>query len=260
MHKHPFTETPQRKIGILLTGGLAIFLFAALMHLYGNIPLSNAITDSTLSMVVLFMLGYIFWFIVDAIQIPQAEFILSIGVLVIWLSCCLVIQLANLPVNDNFFAQYLFLLPLRLGIATLLWLALILWYRTIKLNRWKEDKQLTEVVQAQNDETLDRIAVKSGSHIHVIPIKELIHVQACGDYVMLFTTNGEFLKEQTMKSLELHLPNNFVRIHRSFIVNIEYIGQVELYGKETYHVHLKNGTTLRASISGYKLLKEVLEL
>ena len=77
---------------------------------------------------------------------------------------------------------------------------------------------------------------------------------------MLFTGEGEFLKEQTMKSLEQNLPENFVRIHRSYIVNIEYIDRVELYAKETYHVHLKNGITIRASISGYKQLKEVLSM
>ena len=60
-----------------------------------------------------------------------------------------------------------------------------------------------------------------------------------------------------MKYFERHLPSdNFVRIHRSTIVNVTQISRVELFGKETYQVLLKNGTKLRVSLTGYRLLKE----
>lgn len=102
---------------------------------------------------------------------------------------------------------------------------------------------------------------KDGTRIHIIPIKEIFYLQACGDYVTLFTTSGQHVKEQTMKYFERSLPSpEFVRIHRSYIVNTEQILRVELFGKETYQVRLKDGTYLRASSAGYKLLKERLSL
>ena len=111
------------------------------------------------------------------------------------------------------------------------------------------------------EEILDRISVKDGTRIHIIPIKEIFYLQACGDYVTLFTTSGQHVKEQTMKYFERSLPSpEFVRIHRSYIVNTEQILGVELFGKETYRVRLKDGTYLRASSAGYKLLKERLSL
>lgn len=263
MHKHPFVENHYRRVTIGIIAVLAIILYAVLLWFYGPIPLTSAISDSSISIIILLILGFLFWFIVDIIRIPQAEFIVSLGVIGVWLVVCFAIQLIEYPVDELFIQRFLYLLPLRFSVATLLWFILLQWYRTVKLNRWKKDRLLSESIeniQAQINESLDRIAVKSGSRIHVIQVNNLIHVQACGDYVMLFTPDGEFLKEQTMKSLEQSLPQNFVRIHRSFIVNIEYIERVELYAKETYHVLLKNGTTLRASISGYKQLKEVLAI
>jgi len=110
-------------------------------------------------------------------------------------------------------------------------------------------------------EQIDRITVKDGSKIHLIKTDELIYIQACGDYVMLITPSGEYLKEQTMKYFETHLPSDtFVRVHRSTIVNVTQISRVELFGKETYQLLLKNGVKLRVSLSGYRLLKERLGL
>ena len=69
------------------------------------------------------------------------------------------------------------------------------------------------------EEILDRISVKDGARIHIIPIKEIFYLQACGDYVTLFTTSGQHVKEQTMKYFERSLPSpEFVRIHRSYIL------------------------------------------
>jgi DNA-binding LytR/AlgR family response regulator len=64
-----------------------------------------------------------------------------------------------------------------------------------------------------------------------------------------------------MKYWETHLPDDlFVRIHRSFIVNVEYISRIDLYEKEIYKVQLKNGNSLKASSAGYKLLKQKMKL
>ena len=115
-------------------------------------------------------------------------------------------------------------------------------------------------VLLEKRETVDRVSVKKGSDIHIVRVDELLHVQAEGDYVMLHTPEGRFLKEQTMRWFEEHLPGHFVRIHRSCIVNIDQIARVELFGKENYHVRLKNGTVLKASVGGYRTLKNRLGL
>ena len=107
------------------------------------------------------------------------------------------------------------------------------------------------------EESIDRITIKDGSRIHIIKVEDLLYIQACGDYATLVTPDGEYIKEQTMKYFETHLPaDNFVRIHRSSIVNVTQISRVEQYGKETYQVTLKSGVKLRVSLSGYRLLKE----
>ncbi|HLP05064.1 MAG TPA: LytTR family DNA-binding domain-containing protein [Paludibacter sp.] len=110
-------------------------------------------------------------------------------------------------------------------------------------------------------EILERIAVKSGSKIHVVLVPEIIYLQADGDYVQLFTTNGKFLKEQTMKYFEEHLPENqFVRVHRSVIVNVEMISRIELYEKQSQQLTLKNGQQIKTSPAGYKALRAALNL
>ena len=77
-------------------------------------------------------------------------------------------------------------------------------------------------------------------------------------------THRSLLKKilwKTMKYFETHLPeNSFIRIHRSCIVNSDQIIRVELFGKDSYQVRLKTGVCLRASLTGYRLLKERLSL
>ncbi len=123
-----------------------------------------------------------------------------------------------------------------------------------------EDFTAPEVEKAAplpQEESIDRITVKDGSRIHIIKVEDLLYIQACGDYATLVTSDGEYIKEQTMKNFETHLPaDNFVRIHRSSIVNVTQISRVEQYGKETYQVTLKSGVKLRVSLSRYRLLKE----
>ena len=114
---------------------------------------------------------------------------------------------------------------------------------------------LKQTIEKQKGE-VTRITVKDRQQIHIIDIQEIDHIEAFGDYVQLHTTKGIFLKELTMKLLEEQLPSTFfIRIHRSYIVNIHRISKIELYEKERYHVLLNNGKTLKASESGYKLLR-----
>jgi len=128
----------------------------------------------------------------------------------------------------------------------------------------KEDKpsgikKLTEHI-TENIEVLDRIVVKLGSKIKVIPIDTVLYIESQDDYVMVYTTEGKYLKQQTMKYFEKHLDTSiFCRIHRSFLVNINTIKQLELYEKNAYLAVLSNGAKLKVSDTGYKALRGLMK-
>lgn len=131
----------------------------------------------------------------------------------------------------------------------------------IPLEEQKEIIENNKLVVEQKNEIIERIAVKSGSKIHVVMVSEIVYVQSDGDYVHIFTLTGKYLKEQTMKYFEESLPvTQFVRVHRSFIVNVQAIARVELYDKQNQQLTLKNGHQIKASQAGYKLLRARLNL
>jgi len=106
---------------------------------------------------------------------------------------------------------------------------------------------------------LDRIVTRLGSKVTVIPVDRIWYIESADDYVMIYSELGNHLKEKTMKFLEEHLPaNNFVRIHRSAIINLTQIAAIEPYTKDTYMVTLKCGAKIRASAEGYKKLRALL--
>jgi two-component system LytT family response regulator len=131
-----------------------------------------------------------------------------------------------------------------------------------KINRQQpSSEQLPKALLNPPAESLTRVAVKDRQEIHVIPIQHIHYLEADGDYVKLHSSEGSFLKEKTMKYFEENLPRQqFVRIHRSYIVNVDQVAKIALYEKDKFHVHLKNNTILKASLSGYKALKEVVKL
>jgi two-component system, LytTR family, response regulator len=109
-------------------------------------------------------------------------------------------------------------------------------------------------------ETLQRIVVKTGNKINLIYPDSVIYLEAQDDYVMIYTENGKFLKQATIKYFEDHLDEQlFVRVHRSFIVNVSAIDRIELYGRESYILLLKSGQKLSVSKSGYARLKKMLK-
>ncbi len=112
----------------------------------------------------------------------------------------------------------------------------------------------------QAGEFLNRVAVKNGSKIKLVYIDNISFFEARDDYVMIHCTSGErHLKQKTMKYFERHLPpDRFVRVHRSFIVRVDAMEQIELYQKDTYIIKLKTGRTIPVSKSGYSRLREVL--
>lgn len=107
---------------------------------------------------------------------------------------------------------------------------------------------------------VNRIVVRKGNAISLIPVDQIRYVEAQDDYVMIFHSAGKALKQQTMKYYEDNLPTaDFVRIHRSYIVKVEEIKGIEPYGKDNHVAILHSGDKLPVSRSGYKHLKEELK-
>ena len=108
---------------------------------------------------------------------------------------------------------------------------------------------------------IDRIAVRDGDAIDVMPIARLEYVEAQDDYILLVGGDRKLRKLQTMSELEDLLPSDrFVRIHRSYLANIEKIERVETYAKESRIAIMRDGTKLPVSRSGYGRLREKIDL
>lgn len=109
-------------------------------------------------------------------------------------------------------------------------------------------------------EFAERIVVRDGTRVHIIPIGKLDYAEAQDDYVALASEGKKHLKQQTISSLETSLdPARFLRIHRSYIVNLERVTKIEPYGKDTHLSILSDGTRLPVSRSGYGRLRTVLD-
>jgi two-component system, LytTR family, response regulator len=106
---------------------------------------------------------------------------------------------------------------------------------------------------------LERVVVKDGAKVHIIPIAKLDYVEAQDDYIALHSEKKNYLKQQTISSIEAQLdPGRFVRIHRSYIVNLERIARIEPYTKDSRVAVLQDGAQLPVSRSGHAKLKELL--
>jgi two-component system LytT family response regulator len=106
---------------------------------------------------------------------------------------------------------------------------------------------------------LDRVVVKDRHKINIIPTENIRYIESLDDYVMIYTKEGRHMKQKTMKYFETNLdPKNFIRIHRSYIVHVEFIAEIQQYEKESYVVILKDKTKLKVSKTGYKNIKDVL--
>lgn len=117
----------------------------------------------------------------------------------------------------------------------------------------------SETLRSDYQKILTRLVVKNGNTISVIPIAEIIFIEAQEDYVMIHTEKARYMKNLTMSYLETHLPQNlFIRTHRSYILNLEKIEKLEPYDKDSYLAFIPPNHKLRISRPGYKKLKESL--
>jgi len=137
------------------------------------------------------------------------------------------------------------------------------------IQKWKEQKNLPAAKPAR--ELLDevalspaqshRIVIKDGSKIKIIPMQDVHYLEAADDFVKVHTKEGYFLKNKTMGHFEQVLDAaQFVRSHRSFIVNIHQITRIDPYEKDSHVALLKSGAKVPVSRTGYPKLKAVLGL
>jgi len=136
------------------------------------------------------------------------------------------------------------------------------------IQKWKEQK----VSSQKNTEDLletasyspaqsQRIVVKTGSKIKIIPVHDVFYLEAADDYVKVHTQEGNFLKNKTMSHFEKTLdPQQFVRSHRSYIINIQQITRIDPYEKDNHVAILKSGAKVPVSRNGYVKLRTVLGL
>ena len=108
-------------------------------------------------------------------------------------------------------------------------------------------------------EYLERVVIRDGAHVHVVPVDRIDYIEAQDDYVAFRTGGKLLLKEQTMTDVEASLdPRRFVRIHRSYVLNVERLARVELYAKDSRVAILSDGAKLPVSRSGYQRLQQLL--
>jgi len=105
----------------------------------------------------------------------------------------------------------------------------------------------------------DRILIRDGSDVHVVPMARIDYVEAQDDYVCFRAEGKRYLKQQTLADVETILePARFVRIHRSYILNVDRLAKLELYAKDSHAAILRDGTRLPVSRSGYARLNSLI--
>jgi two-component system LytT family response regulator len=127
------------------------------------------------------------------------------------------------------------------------------------LKQTEHEDIVNKINDFPREEFLDRVVVKDRHKIHIIPADQIRYIESLDDYVLIYTKEGRFMKQKTMQYFESALdPHNFSRIHRSYIVRVDQIAQLQQYEKESYIAILHDKTKLKVSKSGYKNLKEML--
>ncbi|HTQ28886.1 MAG TPA: LytTR family DNA-binding domain-containing protein [Puia sp.] len=123
----------------------------------------------------------------------------------------------------------------------------------------KENTSFLLETAAQSPAQQQRVVVKIGGKIKIIPIDEIHYLEAADDYVKIHTREGSFLKNKTMSHFEQTLdPQYFVRTHRSYMLNIQQITRIDPYEKENHIAILKSGGRVPVSKAGYVKLRGVL--
>jgi hypothetical protein len=267
--RHPAFNTFPRQILYLVLCILTGLALSLCQFGLVPVPVPVLLLDGLMLGLLAGLLAYLLWFVVFFAELsgglPMQRIVnhsaLIVLLLAVWVGGGYLLELLIFPASAGILSKTL---PLKAVLGLLLFLSVVRLYQD-----WKREKELLEdessdvptTVSAVPTKMLESISVKTGQKIHLIQVSDILFLQADGDYVMIHTPEGKFLKEQTMKYFEENLPaERYVRIHRSCIVHADCISKIELYEKQNYRITLKTGQQLKASATGYKLLKAALKL
>ncbi|MDD3561299.1 MAG: LytTR family DNA-binding domain-containing protein [Petrimonas mucosa] len=266
---------------MLAISGLCIVYATVQAWAFGwlvSFPFLQLMLDGMVNGLCLTALSYLLWKVIKYGNFETLEFYqrlinyAALGLLsiAIWTGLC---YLSAYSIFDpDKWSEAISMLPLKAFIALLIYLLMIQLFRMglavagVESQRQTEEETEEEIAGMDNHRTeeiemLERIVVKSGQKIDVIRVAEIVYFQAEGDYVRIFTDSGKYLKEETMKYFQSHLPDGqFIRVHRSYLVNTSKILRIELYEKQNQLLTLSNGDKIKISASGYKRLREKLGL
>jgi DNA-binding LytR/AlgR family response regulator len=248
---------------------LTACISTALLYAYtlgGDLSSAARPADAALYGTLLYLMGIISWNIFRLALPPRYAlkyrrmFVAGPAVAI----CLLTIATESLALYLLFPSQietFLHTLPARGFITALLFLLLRLLY-TVHSSAKSNNPTPVAVADVPPRKTppppSDRITVRSGQKIKIIPIEEIVYIKADGDYISIKTSEGVWLKEQTMKYTEDRLPaDRFVRIHRSYIVNVNHISRITRYG-EKQQVELHNREKIKISAARYQTLRQIL--
>jgi two-component system LytT family response regulator len=119
-------------------------------------------------------------------------------------------------------------------------------------------RALVSDAQARH-QPIERVLIRDGARVHVIPVARIDYVEAQDDYVAFFAEGRQWLKNQRMAELESQLdPRAFLRVHRSYIVNLGAIARIEPTGKDSHCALLKSGARIPISRSGYQKVRDLM--
>ncbi len=130
-----------------------------------------------------------------------------------------------------------------------------------RISRGLATPSVAEVAAAARpgQQRLERIVIREGSEVRVVPTAAVDFIEARDDSVAIHAAGATLLKAQRLSSLEAGLdPRRFVRVHRSFIINIDRLRRIELYAKDSRIAILADGAKVPVSRSGYSRLRELM--
>ena len=221
------------------------------------------LADSVIYGVILFAAGNILWnifrYAIPLKRVSGYQFIILYTLSI--LTSILIVSIETFTLYLCFpdcLNDFVHTIPVRLFISWLFFVIFRLFYISYLVEE-NIPNRANEPLLAKT-EMIDRLTVRYGQKIKIIPIHEIIYFKADGDYVDIYTAEGHWLKEQTMKySEEVLPPDRFVRTHRSYIVNIHHISRIERYGEQQLII-LSNGEKIKISNARYQILKQLLGL
>jgi len=136
--------------------------------------------------------------------------------------------------------------------------AILKWKSKVVLNNQQPVERVLNAMST-NGAQQGRIVVKTGNKVKIIPVHEILYIEADDDFVKIYTTEGSFLKNKTMTFYAETLDAaQFVRVHRSYILHINQITKIEPYQKENHVAILRDGKQIPVSKTGYAKLKTIL--